>query len=186
MSAACQAFQTHTLVLADTACKIPDNVSFEQASTIPMALNTVLTGLYTNLKLPETNRGDEFKGQYFLVWGASTSIGIIVIQIARSLGFTVIATASPRNFEYVKSFGAEHVFDYKDPEVVSKIRQASNNSLQYAYDCPAQDMSTTEPISKALRDEGGVIVSSAVQPKPVPENVRLILTSNTWDIFKVS
>lgn len=52
----------------------------------------------------------------------------------RLSGYKVVATASPRNFELVKSFGADEVFDYKDPEVVSKIKQATGDSITNAVD----------------------------------------------------
>lgn len=43
-------------------------------------------------------------------------------EICRS-GLTVITTASPRNFEFVKSLGADHVFDY-----VSLLNRPRNSS----------------------------------------------------------
>ncbi len=50
-------------------------------------------------------------------------------------GAVVIATASPKNFSLVLSYGANAVFDYHDPECGSKIRAFSNNSLRYVLDC---------------------------------------------------
>jgi hypothetical protein len=34
----------------------------------------------------------------------------------------VVTTASPKNHDLVKSFGADAVFDYRDPDVVQKIK----------------------------------------------------------------
>lgn len=47
---------------------------------------------------------------------------------------TVIATASPKHFELVKSRGVDAVFDYNDPECAQKIRDYTNNSLRYVFD----------------------------------------------------
>jgi NADPH:quinone reductase-like Zn-dependent oxidoreductase len=49
-------------------------------------------------------------------------------------GLRVVTTASPNHFDLVKSLGAEAVFDYHDPECGKKIREYTNNSLQYAFD----------------------------------------------------
>jgi NADPH:quinone reductase-like Zn-dependent oxidoreductase len=48
-------------------------------------------------------------------------VGSNAIQLAVAAGYSVVATASPKNFEYVKSFGAAHAFDYRSKDVVSEI-----------------------------------------------------------------
>lgn len=45
------------------------------------------------------------------------------IKLASLLGYRVVTTASPHNFELVKSLGASAVFDYKDPNVPTKIQE---------------------------------------------------------------
>jgi hypothetical protein len=45
------------------------------------------------------------------------------IKVASLLGYRVVTTASPHNFELVKSLGASAVFDYKDPDVSMKIQE---------------------------------------------------------------
>ena len=59
----------------------------------------------------------------FLVWAGSTGVGMYAIKLASLLGYRVVTTASPHNFELVKSLGASEVFDYKDPDVSTKIQQ---------------------------------------------------------------
>lgn len=53
----------------------------------------------------------------------------------RRSGFTVITTCSPTNFDYVKSLGADAIFNSRDPEVGAKIREYTKNELYYAWDC---------------------------------------------------
>jgi hypothetical protein len=69
-----------------------------------------------------------------LIYGASSSVGLYAVQFAHLAGLRVIATASPRNFDLVKQFGASEVFDYRDPELVSKIHESSHGKLKYAVD----------------------------------------------------
>ena len=52
-----------------------------------------------------------------------------------SFGHTPIGTCSPRNFELVRSRGAETLFDYHVADCVDEIKRYSNNSLRYVLDC---------------------------------------------------
>lgn len=65
------------------------------------------------------------KGDYVLVHAAAGGVGLAAVQIAKAFGATVIATAGTKHkLEVAKSFGADHVVDYKDPkwpEIVKKL-----------------------------------------------------------------
>ncbi len=90
--------------------------------------------------------------EYVLIHGGSTATGIYGIQYARLSGLKVIATASPHNFEYLKSLGAEEIFDYKSPTAGPDIRKYTKNGLKLAWDCTGSGGSI---IAAALSSEGG-------------------------------
>ena len=50
-------------------------------------------------------------------------------------GATVITVSSPRNFDLLKSLGADTVYDYNDPTSAEQIRKATHNQLHLAFDC---------------------------------------------------
>jgi NADPH:quinone reductase-like Zn-dependent oxidoreductase len=52
------------------------------------------------------------KGERVLVHGGSGGVGSMTVQIVKSRGAYVIATASARNQEYLKSIGADEAIDY--------------------------------------------------------------------------
>jgi NADPH:quinone reductase-like Zn-dependent oxidoreductase len=52
----------------------------------------------------------------------------------QSIGFEVLTTSSPRNFDYVKSLGVSQVFDYNSPSCGTDIRKATDDKLYYAWD----------------------------------------------------
>lgn len=73
----------------------------------------------------------------FLVWGASSSVGTTVVQIAHSLGYAVGAVDSPKHKTHVKQLGATELFDYDDADVTQKIThsvQSSGLKCGLAYD----------------------------------------------------
>jgi NADPH:quinone reductase-like Zn-dependent oxidoreductase len=82
---------------------MPANMSYEDVVGIS---NGALTA-YTFLK-----KGNIQKGQKVLVNGASGSVGIAGVQIAKAFGAIVTAVCSGKNADLVKSFGADHVIDY--------------------------------------------------------------------------
>ncbi|KAI1758999.1 hypothetical protein GGR53DRAFT_515222 [Hypoxylon sp. FL1150] len=62
----------------------------------------------------------------------------------------VIATASPRNFELVRSLGADAVFDYHSPTAAADIKALTDNKLTLAWACAADGDAL---IAGALSDE---------------------------------
>ncbi|KAK1999414.1 zinc-binding dehydrogenase [Colletotrichum falcatum] len=117
------AFQHYVVLRANLASPIPDFVSFEQACVVPLGASTAASGLFAKdfLHLQRPRLGAEPNGETLLVWGGSTSVGCNAIQLAVSAGYEVVATASPKNFGYLKTLGAKEVFDYRSATVVQDI-----------------------------------------------------------------
>ncbi|KAM0750477.1 GroES-like protein [Meredithblackwellia eburnea MCA 4105] len=118
------AFQSFPIVSESLTSKIPDTLSYEEASVLPLGIATASAGLFQKdhlaLKYPQPGNVKP-KGETILVWGGSTSVGINAIQLAVAAGYDVIATSSPRNFNLLKSLGASAAFDYNSATVVKDI-----------------------------------------------------------------
>jgi NADPH:quinone reductase-like Zn-dependent oxidoreductase len=82
----------------------PENVTFEQAASIPVAALTALQGL--------RDKGRIQSGQKVLINGAAGGVGTFAVQIARSFGAEVTGVCSTRNVEMVRAIGATQVIDY--------------------------------------------------------------------------
>ncbi|KQR02622.1 zinc-binding alcohol dehydrogenase family protein [Deinococcus sp. Leaf326] len=120
------AFQTYAVVLERLACPLPDELKYEQAAVLPLALSTAACGLFQEgqLGLRHPSALPDPTGETVLIWGGATSVGSNAIQLATAAGYDVITTASPQNFEYVRSLGASQVFDYHREDVVEEVIRA--------------------------------------------------------------
>ncbi|KAI0437716.1 GroES-like protein [Xylaria telfairii] len=155
------AFANFIVAKGDIQIKTPANVSDEEAATLGISIATVGQGLYRTLGLALPTEATE-SNQHILIYGGSTATGIFGIQFARLSGLKVIATASPHNFEYLKSLGADAVFDYKSPTVADDIRKYTNNTLQLAWDCTGFGGPI---VAGSLSSEGGKYASIMPVPK---------------------
>jgi len=116
-------FQLYTVCKDLLVSPIPDSLSFEKAVVLPLAISTASVGLFKKdrLGLPYPTNASKPTGKIILVWGGSSSVGSLAIQLAAAAGVTVVTVASSHNLQYVKSLGAKHAFDYKSPSVVDDI-----------------------------------------------------------------
>ncbi|PRY36688.1 NADPH:quinone reductase-like Zn-dependent oxidoreductase [Umezawaea tangerina] len=124
------AFQEYVVLLAHMVSTIPDDLSFEQAAVLPLTLSTAATGLFQadHLGLPLPTPDPPDRGETVLVWGGSTSVGGNAVQLARGAGYRVVATASPHNFDHVRSLGAAEVVDYHGRDAADRVVAAIGGS----------------------------------------------------------
>src|ERR1019366_8300846 len=82
----------------------PNNVTFEQAASVPVAAYSALQGL--------RDKGHIQPGQRVLINGAAGGVGTFAVQIAKSFGAHVTGVCSTTNVDMVRSIGADRVIDY--------------------------------------------------------------------------
>lgn len=82
----------------------PDNLSFEDAASLPVASTTALKAI--------RDKSNVQKGYDVLIVGAAGGVGTFAVQIAKYYGATVTGVCSNRNIEQTKSIGADKVIDY--------------------------------------------------------------------------
>jgi NADPH:quinone reductase-like Zn-dependent oxidoreductase len=82
----------------------PDNITFEQAASVPVASYTSLQCL--------RDKGQIQPGHKVLINGAAGGVGTFALQIAKSFGAEVTGVCSTRNVELVRTLGADHTIDY--------------------------------------------------------------------------
>jgi NADPH:quinone reductase-like Zn-dependent oxidoreductase len=89
----------------------PAGMSFEEAAAI-------CDGALSALSM--ARRADLRKGKSILVYGASGSIGTAGVQMAKHFGADVTAVCTTKNFELMRSLGADQVMDYTQEDFTKK------------------------------------------------------------------
>lgn len=147
------AFAEHIVAKAAISLKVPNGISMEEAATLGVGITTVGQGLYQSLELPwpTTPAKEPFP---ILIYGGSTATGSLAIQFAKLSGLQVITTCSPHNFDFVKSLGADAVYDYKSPNVGAEIREFAKDKIAHVFDCISEGTSP-EICAQAFGSKGG-------------------------------
>lgn len=154
-------FQERCLVPWQHAVVLPDEgMSWNHAATLPVAVQVPLSAwdMMGILRVGEStdsssasfgtdiNGGEQTnnmaKREALLIWGASSSVGTMGVQTARLLRedsnssfAAVYATSGLANKSYVRSLGADRVFDYKDSQVVDAIVSAAREDRLVIRHC---------------------------------------------------
>ncbi|HEY0376773.1 MAG TPA: NAD(P)-dependent alcohol dehydrogenase [Pyrinomonadaceae bacterium] len=98
------AFAEYACARESALVRKPENVTFEQAASVPVAGLSALQGL--------RDKGRIRPGQKVLINGAAGGVGTFSVQIAKSFGADVTGVCSTRNVEMVRSIGADAAVDY--------------------------------------------------------------------------
>ena len=112
------ALAEYATIPAHIVSVVPSGISATVAASIPCAGLTAWNALQVRMHLA--------KGMTILIEAGAGGVGGFAIQIAKLMGLHVITTASPANHDYVQSLGADHVINYKHPQIEQEILAANN------------------------------------------------------------
>jgi NADPH:quinone reductase-like Zn-dependent oxidoreductase len=139
----------------------PNNLSMEEAASIPLAALTSLQAMseLANLK----------PGQSVIINGASGGVGVFAIQLAKAMGAETTAVCSFRNIEMVRELGADHVIDYTQTDILE---------LPHTYDL-FYDVYGNKSLTKTrhLINRGGTYISTIPWPKNFKDEYLSIFNS---------
>ena len=98
---------------------VPEGDTSAQAAALPTAALTAWFGLRTD--------GDLKSGEWLLVHGGSSGVGVAAIQIAKHLGAKVIATSgSEVKCRRLRALGADVTIDVSENDFVTEVMRATN------------------------------------------------------------
>ena len=115
------AYAEYAVTTAARAWKVPgNNMSLEQAATLPVSLQTMHNAIVT--------AGRMVKGDAVLIQGASSGVGILGMQIAKFMGARLVIGTSTHEGRRAKltEYGADMALDSSSPDWVDKVLEATN------------------------------------------------------------
>jgi NADPH:quinone reductase-like Zn-dependent oxidoreductase len=128
----------------------PKSIDHVTAGVIPLAGLTAWQALYDAAKISA--------GQKLLIHGAAGGVGCFAVQLAKLKGAHVIATASKKNHEFLRSLGVDECIDYNTTKFEDVVHDAD----------AVLDTITGETMERSWKvlKKGGILVSILEPPKP--------------------
>jgi len=167
------AFSRYSRVRARAAAKVPDDVTYKEAAVLPLAIGTAMSGLHNILGIDYPTVDGPPRGKVIVVYGASSSIGSMAVQLATAAGIRVVGTASQHNHTLVKSCGASAVFDYRSGTLVDDVVKAvGKDQFVGVYDAISTEETYSRDLAILAALGGGELACSHHPPKDLPGNVK--------------
>lgn len=112
------AFAEYIVAPEQVLFPVPNNMPHNEAAGFLVTYQTAHFALTRRTRLDH--------GEILLVHGGAGGVGTAAIQLGKSFGATVIATAGGSKTEVCKHAGADHVIDYKAEDLVARVREITD------------------------------------------------------------
>src|SRR6516162_6784495 len=145
---------------AEQLAPIPQELSAIEAAAAPIDAITAEQGLTDVLAIGPGDR--------VLITAGAGGLGHFAVQIARILGASVVAAASPQHHEFVHRLGAPVVIDHTKPDWPDQVREATDGGADKVLACAAP---TLDGAARAAR-EGALIATPVHAETPAGPRVR--------------
>ncbi|WP_072314407.1 NADPH:quinone reductase [Agrococcus sp. Marseille-P2731] len=122
--------QEFTVLPASRVVPLPDDIGFDVAASLGVPAMTAHRALTVHELGPAHLSPGSLDGRVVLVQGGAGAVGHAAIQLARWAGATVIATvSSDEKAALASAAGADHVLQYPDGALASKVRSIAPNGV---------------------------------------------------------
>ncbi|WRT66835.1 uncharacterized protein IL334_003798 [Kwoniella shivajii] len=171
-------FSEYLVAQSDLIFKIPSGLKIEDAATFGVAWGTVGQVFYHHQEHQYPPHKIADVSAWYIVYGASTSVGLFLIQIAKLAGYKVLTFASPHSFDLVKSYGADHVINYRDEDAIQQALDLTGGGADFALDT-ISDKDSLRITSGSLGQKGKQMnrfPSPAQEPKDINPTIKVVTT----------
>jgi NADPH:quinone reductase-like Zn-dependent oxidoreductase len=135
----------------------PENISFEEAASFPLASLTAFQALIYKGRLKP--------GDLVLINGAAGGVGSFAVQIAKAYGTLVTGICSREKVNFVKSLGADEVIDYKKTAI---------ENIEEQYDIIFDTIGNLTPGRwKKILGSEGIYISTLPSPSNILSSISL-------------
>ena len=147
----------------DKMSKIPEQLSFSEAASLPVAALTALNGI---------RRCRVKAGTSILINGSTGGVGHFAVQIARAAGAVITASCSLNNADFIRNLGADHTVGYGD-EILAGTTQKYDAIFDAYGSMPYRNI-------RKLLKRGGVYAST------IPSPARFLLSFPMWLLYGIT
>ncbi|WP_293067350.1 SDR family NAD(P)-dependent oxidoreductase [Okeania sp. SIO2B3] len=160
MTMAHGSFSEYVTVDANYVAPKPENLSFEEAASIPANFLTAYYALHHVAKIKAGVHGTNGQRQRILIHAAAGGTGMAAVQIAMEAGAEVFATASPPKWEALRNMGVKHIMNSRTLEFADQVMEITQGQ---GVDIVLNSLTSGEFISKSMSvvSHGGRFVEIA-------------------------
>ena len=137
----------------------PDRLSFVEGAALPLVSLTAWQAL--------TESAQVGPGQDVFIQAGAGGIGSVAISMAKHLGARVFTTTRERNFDYVRSRGADMPIDYKTSNYVHELKKHAPDGVDFVLET-LEDKIYVENAIRITRP-GGTVIYMNNEPPQMPE-----------------
>jgi NADPH2:quinone reductase len=172
------AYAEYTLLPADRAVKVPPGMDLKTAAAI------MLQGMTAHYLVSDTYPLKQ--GDWCLVHAGAGGVGLLLIQMAKMRGATVVTTVSTaEKAKLAKDAGADHVVLYSQVDFEAETKKiVGERGLDVVYDSVAKD--TFDKGLNLLRRRGLMVLYGASSGPVPPLDLQVLNTKGSLFVTRPS
>lgn len=160
-------YAQYTKIDARIISKMPGTLSFEDAAALPLTFQTAWEGMVEMMNVQ--------KGRTLFVLNGAGGLGSIVIQVAKHLGLSVIASASrEETIAWCKQMGADHVVNHRSADLAAELKKVGFERVDYVYN--AHENERLGELFTLLGVDGRLVATFC----PKPEEMAQVDWKTVW------
>lgn len=113
-------YAEYNRVPASIVAHKPPSLSFEEAAAVPLAGGTAWEAIVRRMQLRP--------GETVLIHGGAGGVGSFAVQIAKSAGARVLATAGTTNQDVLRRLGADVAIDYTKQDFTEVVKELTGGA----------------------------------------------------------
>lgn len=144
-------YAQYALIPSTQVYPINNDMNWEELAAIPEVYYTAYASLFNSLRL--------IKGETILIRGGTSSVGLAALQLAKSVGATVISTSRNKNkLEFLKQHGADFAM-LDDANISEKLFSIASKGVNKVLELVG---TVTLKNSLALVSENGILCMTGI------------------------
>jgi NADPH2:quinone reductase len=150
-------FAERIAVAAEWCYPMPDNVSFADAAACGLVAVTAHLGLFREAMLQA--------GETLLVIGGSGGVGSMVVQMAKAIGATVIATGgSEEKCQLARQLGADVAINYRRESIADAVRREAPKGVNVFWETRREP--DFDAAIELMADRGRMVIMAGRDARP--------------------